>query len=538
MKYADLDLRELLDFRDGLIQFAGDRSLILSADVLGILRKELTYILGPRVTMGLIMRMGFAHGWVTAERIARDLPWDSEDEWRKAGGKIHALQGHVVAEIPPWRGEGSVPFAHSVWRDSFEAEQHLRHLGQAEEPTCWMLSGFVSGYLSQANGRRILARELTCRGRGDSVCYMEARSEEEWGADCADLIELLDSPCLEQGLAGAGKAFLEVERQIQRARRAEREARFHGGRIIAKSVEMRRVIDVARRVARVDSTVLLIGESGAGKERVAQLIHAESERGHGPFLAVNCGAVTESLLESELFGHARGAFTGATQDRTGLFEAARGGTLFLDEVGELPSSMQVKLLRVLQEREVRRVGENRARSVDVRLIAATNRDLAWEVEAGSFRQDLYYRLKVILLPIPSLRERKDDILPLARFFLEKLVERLGREDLTGLEPGAADLLLAHDWPGNVRELENAVEHAVVLAPGPRITAEDLPLEVRSSTGPTTRPGLSLEAVEKAHVLATLAANDGNRTRTAEQLGIGQATLYRKIQKYASAATGG
>jgi two-component system, NtrC family, response regulator HydG len=224
--------------------------------------------------------------------------------------------------------------------------------------------------------------------------------------------------------------------------------------------------DQVHRVAQVDSTVMLTGESGVGKEVLARLIHDESARAALSFLAVNCAAVPEALIESELFGHVRGAFTGATQDRVGLFEAANKGTLLLDEVGDLPAAMQVKLLRVLQEREIRRVGENR-----------THRDLAAEVAAGRFRQDLYYRLRVIEICIPPLRDRPDDVLPMARRFLSETAGRL-KLPVTGLAPRAADQLVRWSWPGNVRELQNVIERALVLAHGKRVEVEDLPEEIR------------------------------------------------------------
>jgi transcriptional regulator with PAS, ATPase and Fis domain len=310
--------------------------------------------------------------------------------------------------------------------------------------------------------------------------------------------------------------------------------------IVAKSSAMRKVVDLARRVAKVDSTVLITGESGSGKERVARLVHDESTRAAGPFIAVNCGAITETLLESELFGHARGAFTGATHDRPGLFESANGGTLLLDEVGDVSPGMQVKLLRAIQEREVRRVGENKNRKVDVRIIAATNRNLAMGVESGSFRQDLYYRLKVIELQVPPLRERRDDILPLARVLLAGSAHWMKRK-VTGLTPSTTDQLLRYPWPGNVRELENAMERAVALAPGSRVELEDLPEEIRQAcpvpvvTDGSVRP---LDEIEKEYILAALALNSGNQTRTAVQLHIGSATLYRKLKSYGLIAGNG
>jgi transcriptional regulator with PAS, ATPase and Fis domain len=295
---------------------------------------------------------------------------------------------------------------------------------------------------------------------------------------------------------------------------------------------MQKILDLARRVAKVDSTVLITGESGVGKERIARLIHEESPRVGGPFVAINCGAVPESLLESELFGHAKGAFTGASHDRPGIFEAAGGGTLLLDEIGEVPPSMQVKLLRALQEREVRRVGENRSRRIDVRVLAATNRDLMAEVDGARFRQDLYYRLRVVEIRVPPLRERREDILPLARTFLKLAAERIARR-ITGLTPEAANLLVRHAWPGNVRELENALERAVVLAAGSQVDARDLPDELGLAVPATHAPGdaRSLEDVEREYILAVLRANDDNKVRTAEQLRIGTATLYRKLKRY-------
>jgi two-component system, NtrC family, response regulator HydG len=320
------------------------------------------------------------------------------------------------------------------------------------------------------------------------------------------------------------------KRQLARVKVEERETG-----IIAQSERMQRVLDEARRVARVDSTVLITGESGVGKEAVARFIHDESARAPRPFVAINCAAVPEALIESELFGHVRGSFTGATQDRVGLFESANGGTLLLDEIGDLPLAMQVKLLRVLQEREFRRVGENRTRHVDVRVLAATHRDLAGEVAGGRFRQDLYYRLRVIEIRIPALRERRDDILPIARQVLADTAARM-KVAITGFTPAAADQLLRWGWPGNVRELQNVVERAIVLAQGNRVEVEDLPDEVRQSAPGTGAPGLAatsrtLAQVEREHILGVLDSVDGNRTKAATLLGIGSATLFRKLKEY-------
>jgi len=310
--------------------------------------------------------------------------------------------------------------------------------------------------------------------------------------------------------------------------------------LVAKSPNMITLLDLARRVAKVDATVLISGESGAGKEQLARFIHAKSARAAGPFVAVNCGAITETLMESELFGHARGAFTGAMQERPGLFEAANHGTLLLDEIGDIPLAMQVKLLRAIQEREIRRVGETRSRPIDVRILAATNRNLASEVEKGGFRKDLFYRLKVIELPVPSLRERQADILPLAHVLLASSALRMKRK-ISGISPIAAIKLLGYHWPGNVRELENAIERAVAFAANNRIEHMDLPDEIlqgavhaatqASAMFPQLESVHPLREIEREYIIAALAFNKGNQTHTADQLQIGSATLYRKLKSF-------
>ena len=294
---------------------------------------------------------------------------------------------------------------------------------------------------------------------------------------------------------------------------------------------MRRVLDLAARVAPLDLTVLITGESGVGKERLARWLHDASRRAMGSFVAVNCGAFSDTLLDSELFGHVRGAFTGAVHDSRGVFEAAQGGTLFLDEIGEISAAMQVKLLRVLQEREVRRVGETRTRPIDVRVIAATNRDLVEEVAQQRFRSDLYYRLRVIDLHVPPLRERPDELRWLAGHLLVRTAERLQRP-VVGYTPRALDCVLAYLWPGNIRELEHAIERACAIASASQIDLEDLPEAV---SGPRTGPGPNANSLadrECGYVLAVLERNHGHRGRTANELGISLSTLKRRLRAHA------
>ncbi len=305
--------------------------------------------------------------------------------------------------------------------------------------------------------------------------------------------------------------------------------------IIGKSDKIRQVFSLVDKVAETDSTILISGESGTGKELVAREIHYKSCRAEGPFVSINCGALPETLLESELFGHVKGSFTGAVRDKDGLLAVARGGTFFLDEVGETSSAIQVKLLRVLQEREIIPVGGIKPIKVDVRLIAATNADLESDVESGKFRADLYYRLNVIPVRIPPLRERKDDIPLLVDHFLKLYCEGVGRSQKS-ICPEAFEVLMRYDWPGNVRELENALERAVILEEGRVIAAEDLPERLRRS--PTERQGsvvsasnLTLEELEREYLLKVLDEAGWHKKRAAAILGINASTLYRKLQRY-------
>jgi DNA-binding NtrC family response regulator len=539
MRAAELDHKELLELDPdaGVIRFAGQRALVLDAVAMGLLRKYLVENFGVTAARSVFTQFGFAHGFRLADALRGAFGWQSEDEWRQGGMRIFTLQGLFrVQQLD----DGPLTRAGATLTASYEAEQHLLHFGRADEPACWTICGLMSGYLSRTQGREIYVLEDRCLGQGDAACHLLGRTREEWGTDGrAQELSFFEAghlrACLDVSLQRVLQTLQSTEHKLRARRRALVNAAPEVDEplgIIAKSAAMSRVVELARRVAKVDATVLITGESGSGKERIARLLHADSSRANGPFIAINCGAVAESLIESELFGHTRGAFTGAVGDRAGLFEAAHGGTLLLDEVAELSLAMQVKLLRVLQEREIRRVGENRSRAIDVRILAATHRDLAQRVASGEFRQDLYYRLKVVELHVPALRERRDDILPLGRVLLANAAFRMKRR-VTGLTPQSADQLLRYDWPGNVRELENAMERAVALARGTRVELDDLPEEVRHALpkldiSAEVRP---LDDIEKEYILAVLEQNGKNQTLTAQQLQIGSATLYRKLKRY-------
>ncbi|KAF5036687.1 Regulatory protein AtoC [anaerobic digester metagenome] len=310
-------------------------------------------------------------------------------------------------------------------------------------------------------------------------------------------------------------------------------ARNRYDRIIGKSQKMVELMDTVSQVAPTKASVLITGESGVGKELVADAIHELSNRSKGPFIKVHCAALTASLLESELFGHEKGSFTGAVKEKKGRFELADGGTIFLDEIGEIDAQTQVKLLRVLQERQFERVGGEKPISVDVRIVCATNRDLPKEIEKGNFREDLYYRLNVVHLDVPPLRERKDDIPLLMTSFLQQFNQENGRS-IEAFSNQARRALLAYDWPGNIRELRNCIESAVVLARTTVIEVEDLPSHIgkAQNTGSVSlEVGITLAEAEKQLIISTLAVCAGNKTKAAEILGIGRKTLHRKLQEY-------
>jgi len=341
---------------------------------------------------------------------------------------------------------------------------------------------------------------------------------------------------------------LVVERALRERRlrtevatlRREVQRPYRLGNLVGASEPMRDVLEMVRRLSQSTASVLITGESGTGKELVARALHYNSARARRSFVAVNCAAIPETLLESELFGHKRGAFTDARSDHTGLVVEADGGTLFLDEIAELSPALQAKLLRVLQDREVRPVGATRTEKVDVRVISATNRELDPAMREGRFREDLFYRLNVVGVHIPALRERVEDILPLCEHFLARSAERAGKP-AKPLSCAAVKLMLSHSWPGNVRELENVIERAVALSDEPEIGPEDLPSPLRERrsadplAGALTRR-LTLDEVEREYILRVLQDEGGNKTRAAARLGLDRKTLYRKLEEYAHGGT--
>jgi DNA-binding NtrC family response regulator len=338
-----------------------------------------------------------------------------------------------------------------------------------------------------------------------------------------DELQLLVERCFEQK---------ELRRENEQLRRAVND-RYGFDSIIGRSAQMEGIFEKIRQVAPTRASVLIQGETGTGKELIAKAIHFNSTRRRKPFIAVNCGALSQTLLESELFGHEKGAFTGAIKQRSGRFELAHGGTLFLDEIGETTPELQVRLLRVLQEQEFERVGGSKPVKVDVRIVAATNRDLKKEVEAGRFREDLYYRLNVVRIDLPPLRERQEDIPLLANQFLREFCAEHGK-DLT-ISPKTIAVLQNYHWPGNIRQLRTIMESAVILTSGREIQPRNLPEEVRVESAPAgavrLRVGMSIADAERELIKATLTEYGGNKAKAARVLGLGRKTLYRKLEEY-------
>jgi two-component system response regulator HydG len=536
MKVEDLDLRNLVAFnpKGGLIQFMGHRVLLVDAVAMGLLRRELINSLGVSGARNILTRLGYAHGWLAADYLGSEHP-DLLNDFR-FGPALHLLQGLVTASRDfKTNVSGRPHHVTCIWEGSFEAEQHILQFGVGDEPVCWTLTGWVSGYSSRVAGRETYCIEHKCVGKGDAFCSIENRPKEDWGGAIDDQLSFFQEENIGGVLKDITTKLRKAERRLWQLQKLFDSEIYPPG-IIASSPIMRHLLNLARRAARVDSSVVVTGESGVGKELIAQYIHDESARAGRPFIAVNCGAVAETLLESEFFGHIKGAFTGADRDRVGLFEAANGGTIFLDEIGEMPLNMQVKLLRALQEKKIRRVGESKSRFVDFRVIASTNRNLNEEVEAGRFRRDLYYRLCVIGLEVPPLRERAEDILPFARFFLNRITERTG-SSIKGFSPGAVEHLLLYNWPGNARELKNVIERAVALCSESTINVEDLPPALRKGVPkPKGHDDIHpLEEIERKYILAALDLTKGDKRLAAEKLNIGLRSLYRKLKEYEGSA---
>jgi DNA-binding NtrC family response regulator/predicted hydrocarbon binding protein len=535
VKASDLNLAELMQFSEGRVAFHGRRLILHDLHALGQFRRDLIEMMGHEQAQRILTRKGYFWGQSDAAALQQLFEWDNAEEWLKAGQMLSRIAGLCESELRVRQldsASGAVDLE-VIWRNSSEVEQHLKEFGRSEYPICWVLAGYASGYASYCLGRSVYYIETHCQANGAPCCVAIGKDLASWGKQIEPHLAFFHAADIQRRVRDLTDQLERQQIELTR-QRAELEKETNVpvlSPVVVRSAAFRRTLELANRVAKFDTTVLISGETGAGKEVVARYIHQASPRAHRPMLAINCSAMPETLLESELFGHRAGAFTGATRNQLGLFEEANGGTVFLDEIGDVPPAMQVKLLRVLQEREVRRVGESYSRPVDVRVISATNQDLESQVAEGRFREDLFFRLHVVHLRIPPLRERREDILPLARHFLKRFAERLKLSELR-LAPDCVDALTRYPWPGNVRELENTLEHAVVMCSEGIITADLLPLSdpgrVAERHGITA--ARSLASVEREHIKAVLQLTGGNRGETARILEIGEATLYRRLRQ--------
>ena len=542
------DLTEVLHFAlgDGRIWLNDQRVVLMQSSVLGRIREEIIDAFGTDTARAMFMRIGYMQGVRDAELIQKRWPHEDLTHALAAGPRVHTLEGFVKVTTKHFEFDGNkgTYFGEFLWDDSSEAAEHLASYGVSTQPVCWLQTGYPSGYTSKLFGKPVIFREVECVGMGAKRCTVIGQNAEAWEKDAPEREYF--------GLNWKNRRSYAVSRQAQETSEAPPAAPDDGEVAVGVSASFVRTRHLLQKVAATDATVLFVGESGVGKELFSRQLHEMSARADGPFIAINCAAIPDNLVESELFGVDKGAYTGATSSRAGYFERASGGTLFLDEIASLAYSAQGKLLRALQEREIERVGGSRTIAVNVRVVAASNVDLAQEVAAGRFRQDLYFRLCVFPILIPPLRERRDDIPLLMAHFLRLYSARHGRKIL-GFTRRATEALLKYDYPGNIRELQNLIERGTVYADNDGhidvvhlFSGSELlpPFSVRLSgdgkldqrpfadggeAAAQTAPQ-SFEDMERKIYREALARHGGNVSRAARDLKLTRASLDYRLSK--------
>ncbi|MCC7411559.1 MAG: sigma 54-interacting transcriptional regulator [Gammaproteobacteria bacterium] len=539
---ADADLRSRLRFEpgSGKIWLDDQRMMLLHAASLGSLRHELIETLGRDRARGLLTRMGYSSGVRDARFVRRLYPTASDSDVYVLGPHLHNLEG--IVNVKPIKFEMNraqgLCEGEFIWEDSIEAAVHREAFGLETEPACWMQIGYACGYTSELFGRMVLYREIECVAKGDPHCRIVGKPVDRW-PDADQDRKYFQADSLADRL-------LELQSQVEHLRYSL-QAEQGDGELVGASSSFRHACEMVDKVAPSQVTVMLLGETGVGKEMFGRRIHQRSARAHGPFVAINCAAIPEDLIESELFGVEKGAFTGATRSRPGRFERAHGGTLFLDEVAELSAGAQAKLLRVLQEGEFERIGDTATRKVDVRLIVATNIDLQRAVDGGEFRADLFYRLNTYPVCVPPLRERLDDIPLLVERFVDKYSVLHGKK-IAGVTGDALETLLGYDWPGNIRELQNIIERGVILTaageaieamtlftsfhPGrrPQFAEADGADRLRTLVDYALRNQVRLEDVEHLLLERAVERTRGNLSSAARLLGITRPQLAYRLKK--------
>ncbi|MFY0676706.1 MAG: sigma-54-dependent Fis family transcriptional regulator [Neptuniibacter sp.] len=541
----------------GKVWLNEQRMILIHSAVMGLLRKELIDTLGVTRAKAFLMRFGYQSGWMDAELVSKVRPDLSKKDAYFVGPQLHGIKGMVKVE--PVELEFDIENKHFYcemdWFNSYEAEVHLKQFGISEDPICWTLLGYASGYTTFYMGQEIFFKENSCAGCGDAHCHMTGRPVDEW-EDHEDIKRMFMPDPVADELFALRNEISELKDTF----RSSVEGEDILGDSIGQSKAYKKVCNLIKHASDKKVTVLLQGETGVGKEIFAKALHKNSDRSDNPFVAVNCASIPPELIEAELFGVTKGAYTGATENREGKFERASSGTIFLDEVVELPARAQASLLRALQESELERVGDSKTRKIDVRVIAATNEDLKAAVKAGKFRADLYYRLNVFPIDIPPLRERAEDIPLLINHFIQKF-NTLYNKRISGVSDLAMSALSSYEWPGNIRELQNMIERGVILTENNHSidletffpSLEESGLTLNKKTGnryasisldmnsqdyklpklpyqEILTEGFTLEKLEAVLVEKAMEMTDGNITHAADVLGITRSQMSYKLKK--------
>lgn len=537
MKAIDLRIEEIFNFSEGTLTLKGREVVIHSLHAFALFRKDLINTTEIDHARSILTRFGYFQGQADASVLMNNFKWESKLELIKAGCRLHSLEGiarDIINSLDYDKQSGKF-FMELSWHDSKEAEEHLFTIGKSDHPVCWILCGYFSGFVSFSINKDVYFIEQSCKAQGYTICHATGKDLHSWGEEITPYLTYFKVNDIK---AKIDKLNNQLKRKAYLLKKYEKEIEAllevtNPTFVEIHSKAYKRILNVANKVAPFDSTILITGETGVGKEVLAKYIHKISARSKEKFIAINCGALPETLLESELFGHTTGAFTGATKERIGLFETANKGTIFLDEIGEISPAMQLKILRVLQEHEILRIGESIPRKVDIRVIAATNKDLKQLIKEEKFREDLYYRLSIMELKVPPLRERKEDILPLTRFFTDQFSKKLKIPNLH-IDSSCIEYLQEYSWPGNVRELQNIIERAAILSGDGKILPHHFPNTILNKSNKTfesiLKDNATLEQIEQAYIEHILIQTNGNKTRAAEILGINISTLWRKMQK--------
>ncbi len=542
MLAKDIKITEVFsqDPETGFPMFNNQRIFITGLPVMGKLIEQLLGSVGIEPLANIFSRFGYGIGMGAALNLGQMYDFDSQLEWLKACVHLGTFSGlsNSEMEIHHFDPENKILKFSVTCTSSFEFEtlKLIEKTDITRTPICHIWTGALSGYASAVFGSEVLVKEISCRAQGCSHCTSVGRSASEWGLSRSQVRKLwaeMEMNPFEKEIELLKEKLKKTKKDLKLSKETVQRLKNHphitdgADGIIYRSHHMNQLVTLAQKAAPTKSTILILGESGTGKEVIARYIHEHSGRKNQPFRAVNCAAFPPDLLESELFGHVKGAFTGADTANKGLLLETGKGTFFLDEIGEMPLELQSKLLRVLQEREVRPVGGLKPVPIEARIIAATNKDLKDLVKNNSFREDLYYRLAVFPLTVQPLRDRKDDIIVLSRFFLEEL-----HTNHPGFDPMTVRIMGTYSWPGNVRELENCIEYALIMAGEKRILPEHLPPSLVRED-----PLLSVAAdfptykqMEHRYTQQVLSHTNGNKTKAAKILGISITTLWRRLKE--------